>query len=221
MKLLFILSLLLATFTDPWLVRKINVTKAQAESAYKKGDYKLAISKYRYLIDSLDVNEAEINLNLAHSYYLEKDSAQAKNTYASISESDNGRVKSKANQQLGIMANQSGKTDEALSYFKNAIKADPANGDARYNYEMLKRKVEEEKKKKQQQQQKKQDKDNKMEPSEYAKRLKEQADNLVSQQQYESAYNLLMAGMKRDKTVSSYQDYITRLGNVAGIIKIN
>ena len=37
------------------------------------------------------------------------------------------------------MTNQRGKPEEALNYFKQAIRALPANNDARYNYEMLKK----------------------------------------------------------------------------------
>lgn len=219
MKVLAFAFFTLLAFIDPWLIRKINTAKSQAETAYKKGDYKTAISKYRYLIDSLDVQEDEISLNLAHAYYLEKDTAQAKSTYGSIAESLIGRVKSKAQQQLGVMANQSGKLEEALAHFKDAIKADPANMDARYNYEMLKRKIEEQRQKDQQKQKDKSDKNKNKEPSEYAKRLKEQADRLVSQHQYENAYNLMQEGMKKDETVSAYQDYINRIGEVSGINK--
>jgi tetratricopeptide (TPR) repeat protein len=220
MKTLIILMLTFTAFIDPWLIRKINTAKSQAETAYKKGDYKTAISQYRYLVDSLDVHEDEISLNLGHAYYLDKDTAMAKSTYESISESLNGRVKSKAQQQLGVMANQASNHEEALAHFKQAIKADPANMDARYNYEMLKRKLEEQRKKDQQDKQDQSDKNKKMEPSEYAKRLKEQADRFVAQFQYENAYNLMMGGLKKDETVSTYQDYINRLGDVSGINKI-
>src|SRR5690606_4174329 len=61
-------------------------------------------------------------------------------------------IRSKALQQLGNMANQQGRAEEALNLFKQAIKAAPTNDDARYNYEMLKKKLDEQKQQDQQQQ---------------------------------------------------------------------
>ena len=45
------------------------------------------------------------------------------------------------------MANRQSKFEEALNHFKQAIKSDPTNKDAQYNYELLKKKLEEQKKK--------------------------------------------------------------------------
>ena len=41
------------------------------------------------------------------------------------------------------LSHRQGKLEEALTYFKSALKADPANEEARYNYEMVKKKLEE------------------------------------------------------------------------------
>jgi len=158
MKFLFLVTLTLLTLVDPATVRKINVAKSAAEDAFKRGDYPAAIVHYQYLVDSLGVKEDEVVLNLANAYYLAKDTANAFGTYQTVTESPKSYIKSKANQQLGIMANRQGRSEEALNFFKQAIKAEPTNDDARYNYEMLKKKLEEEKKKDQKDKQQ-QDKD--------------------------------------------------------------
>jgi hypothetical protein len=157
MKVLLMIVLALSTAVDPATVRRINAAKSAAEEAFKNGDYKSAIQHYHFLVDSLGVKEDEVILNLANSYYLAKDTANAFNTYQSVTESPKTEIKSKANQQLGIMANQQGRAEEALNYFKQAIKAEPTNDDARYNYEMLKKKLDE--KKKQEEEKQKQNKD--------------------------------------------------------------
>jgi Ca-activated chloride channel family protein len=159
MKYLLISVLAFALVSDPLKIGKINSAKAEARKAYTSGDYKTAIAKYRYLIDSLNVTEDEIMLNLANAYYLSKDTAQAFASYQSLVGSTKNEVRSKAQQQLGMMNYKRGKLEEALSNFKQAIKADPANGAARYDYEMLKKKLDE--KKKQEEQQKDQNKDQK------------------------------------------------------------
>jgi tetratricopeptide (TPR) repeat protein len=149
--LFFVASVLM--ITDPGKISKVNTLKSEARKAFNAGDYQTAVSKYKMLKDSLLVNENEINLNLAHAYYQLKDSAQAITAYQEIASSSDNTIRSKANQQLGIIHNQQGKFEEALNNFKQAIKADPNNMDARYNYEMLKKKLEEQKKKEEQQKQ--------------------------------------------------------------------
>lgn len=157
MKTPVFIFLALLAWIDPATVRKINATKSAAEDAFKDGDYKTAIIHYQYLVDSLGVKEDEVILNLANAYYLSKDTANAFNTYQMVTESPEKEIKSKAHQQLGIMANQQGRPEEALNFFKQAIKAEPSNDDARYNYEMVKKKLDEKKKEEEEKQQQNKD----------------------------------------------------------------
>jgi AAA ATPase containing von Willebrand factor type A (vWA) domain len=162
MKVALFIALSLLTWIDPATVKKINQAKSAAEEAFKKGDYAGAARHYHYLVDTLGVNEDEVILNLANASYLAKDTANAVSHYQSVTDSPKSDIKSKAYQQLGIMANQQGRAEEALNLFKQAIKAEPTNDDARYNYEMLKKKLDEQKKKeeeKKQQQNKDQEKE--------------------------------------------------------------
>jgi hypothetical protein len=152
MKGLFTFVFLLAMLIDPTKIGKINALKSEAKKAYLAGDYKTAIEKYRYLVDSLHVQEDEVVLNLANSYFQLNDTTNAVNQYQTITQSPKSQLRSKAEQQLGVMANRQGKSEEALSHFKQAIKSDQTNEDARYNYELLKKKLEEEKKKQEQKQ---------------------------------------------------------------------
>jgi Ca-activated chloride channel family protein len=143
-----VLSILFLFFGpgDPLKVSKVNRAKKQAKEAYISADYKTAISKYKFLSDSLSIDEDEIKLNLANAYFHSKDTANATNLYNSLTGSIDKELRSKAHQQLGIMANRSGKSEEALNHFKQAVKADPTNDEARYNYEMLKKKLDDRKK---------------------------------------------------------------------------
>ena len=161
MKVLLTWLLLLTSLTDPGKISKVNTLKEQARKAYNAGDYTSAIEKYRMLKDSLQVSEDEVSLNLANAYFQKNDTTTALTEYQPLLTSANNTIRSKANQQVGILNNRQGKFEEALNHFKQAIKADPANGDARYNYEMLKKKLEEKKKQEEEQQKKDQQKDNK------------------------------------------------------------
>ena len=166
MKVLSLVVLFLLAWVDPATVKRINTAKSAAEEAFKRGDYSAAAAHYKFLVDSLGVNEDEVVLNLANAQYLAKDTASARSRYQAVTGSSHPEISSKAHQQLGILANQQGHAEEALNHFKQAIKAEPSNDDARYNYEMLKKKLEEKRKEQDEQQQKnkdqeKQDQENK------------------------------------------------------------
>ena len=148
-------GVLLATFLfiDPGKIGKINTLKAEAKEAFQAKDFKKAIIKYKYLVDSLDVNEEEVRMNLAHAYFQVQDTVNAFNTYLPLAQSNDRKIKSVAHQQLGVLSNRQSKFEDALNYFKQALKAAPENEDARFNYEMVKKKLEEKKKQEQQQNQ--------------------------------------------------------------------
>jgi Ca-activated chloride channel homolog len=150
--------LLSVLITDPGKISKINRAKEEAKKAYQAGDYATAITKYTYLTDSLAVNEDELRLNLANAYFQVSDTASAIGHYQTLTQSNKNTIRSTAQQQIGVIKNKQGKFEEALNHFKEAIKSNPANDDARYNYELLKRKLDEEKKQEQQKQDQQQDK---------------------------------------------------------------
>lgn len=212
--LLLMLAFLL---TDPIKIGKINRAKAKAKDAFQAGEYKEAASIYTYLIDSLGVQEDEILLNRAHAYYLQKDTAHAQSDYQALAQSSKNAIASKADLHLGLIANQNKKSEQALNLFKQAIKADPTNEEARYNYEMLKKKLDAKKKEEEKKNKDKNDKNKNQKPSEFAKKLKEQADQLVAQRQYKAAYDLMVDGLQKDETVSAYQKFIDRIKVVDGI----
>ena len=151
MKLVLGILTLALLLTDLDKIGKINSLKSEAKKAYLSGDYSTAVQKYRYLVDSLGVKEDEVLLNLANSYFELQDTTNMGNAYTPLTQSTNSKIKSLANQQLGVAANKQGKSEEALNHFKQALKADPTNEDARFNYEIVKKKIEEQKKQEEQQ----------------------------------------------------------------------
>ena len=152
----FFAILLAILITDPKVVSKVNTLKKEAEAAYLAKDYELALAKYTQLRDSMGVDDPAIKLNLAHAHYHLNDTAGSKNNYNQLATSSNNKLKSIALQQLGVMSKEAGKLEEALQQLKSAIKADPTNQDARYNYEVVKKLLEKQK----QQQQQNQDQQN-------------------------------------------------------------
>ncbi|MDW3209611.1 MAG: hypothetical protein R8N23_07085 [Reichenbachiella sp.] len=122
-------------------ISKINELKKNAEIAFKHQQYDVAVSNYSYLIDSLQIYDEKSIMNLGHAYYQlnQKDLAQAQ--YQKLVLSKNEQLKSVAYQQLGAMSNDPKTLQKAMSYFKESIKSDPTNQDARFNYELVKKKL--------------------------------------------------------------------------------
>lgn len=159
MKNLLVLLLLLNT-TDPAEISRYNKLKNNAEVAFENGQFDVAARNYSMLFDSLNAEDPAIALNLAHSYYALGDSTNAKLKYQAAASTNDRSIKSIAYQQLGVMADKPETLKESLQYLKSALKADPTNEEARYNYELVKKKLDKQQQD-QQQNQDQQDQNNK------------------------------------------------------------
>ncbi|MDH5474761.1 MAG: tetratricopeptide repeat protein [Cyclobacteriaceae bacterium] len=161
MRIALAILLIIGTgYNDIDKIAKANKLKKEAKEAFQSGDFTTAITNYTYLLDSMKLDDDKIRLNLANAYYQSKDSVNAQSSYSNLTSSNNKLVQSTAHQQLGVIQNQQKKYKEALQSFKNALKSDPTNEDARYNYEMLKKLIkEQEEQQKEDQDQNKENKD--------------------------------------------------------------
>ena len=182
MKYVFLVMALLITDLDK--ISKINTLKSEAKEAYQKGDFQTAVDKYRYLRDSLGVQEEEVMMNLANAYFQLNDTTQAMSAYRNLSQASNANLRSVANQQLGVLANRKGQLEEALNYFKQSLKASPQNEEARYNYEMVKKKLDEQKK-----QQEKQNKDQQQDQKQQQDQQKKEEEQKKQDQQKQDQKN--------------------------------
>ncbi|MFC2125506.1 tetratricopeptide repeat protein [Bacteroidota bacterium] len=168
-------------------ISRINRLKREAAKAYKEEAYDQAVNKYRTLIDSIGVDDDRVLLNLSNAYYRQKDTSNAIPYYQQLLNSDQNDIRSIAHQQMGVISNDQQKYDEALTYFKNAIKSDPSNEDARYNYELLKKLMQEQQQQQQNQDQDQQNQDNKDQQDQQNQDQQQQQDQ-QNQEQNEDIY---------------------------------
>lgn len=166
-------------------ISKINELKKNAEIAFKHQQYDVAVSNYSYLIDTLQIHDEESIMNLGHAYYQlnQKDLAQAQ--YQKLVLTENEQLKSVAYQQLGALSNDPQTLEKAMSYFKESIKSDPTNQDARYNYELVKKKLKEQ----QEQNQNEENQDQNNENQENQDEEKKDQDQQENQDQQEGDQN--------------------------------
>lgn len=207
MRIVFIFILLHMMLGDINKIARVNKLKKAAASAYANGDYATAISTFKTLTDSMGINDDAVLINLANAFYLTQDTSRAIQYYARVLGSDQANLRSSAYQQIGVILQQQNKLKEALNNFKLALKSDPGNEDARYNYELLKKILDE-------QQQQQEDENEDIKPSEYARKLKQQADNLAAQNMFAQALQIMQMGLKEDETVAAYNQFISKLNDV-------
>ena len=207
MKFLVFIFFVSSFGTDINKIARVNKLKKAAESAYNNQDYPQAINILRTLTDSLGSDEDEVFLNLANAYFQVKDTANAMQFYSRVLGSEQRELISVAHQQLGVIQQQQNKLEAALEQFKASLKSDPSNEDARYNFELLKKLMEN-------QQENRQDDNKDIEPSEYAKKLKEQADKMIRQNMFGQALQILQMGLQEDETVAAYNEFIAKLNDV-------
>ena len=149
-----ILSIILSDRID-----RINSLTKLAEESFRKENYNESIINYRLLIDSFNYSNEKLYLNLAHSHLLSKDTLNAIENYNYASLTDNMKIKSIALQQLGNINEKKNKLEEALNFYKESIIADNANNDSKFNFELVKKKIENKKENKKENSKKQNSKD--------------------------------------------------------------
>jgi tetratricopeptide (TPR) repeat protein len=97
----------------------------------------------------------------------------------------------------------------ALRTYKQVLLLNPDNEAARFNYEYLKR---------QQTSQPAGEPPN-IEPSPFARRLKDRAETLVARTQYTTAAALMKDGLRKDSTVRAYRGFTKRIEEIAKIAR--
>jgi len=180
---------------------------------YQQKKYAEAEQKYDAAL-KLKPNLVEAIYNKANIQYQKKDFENAAKQYETAAAlSSDPAVKAKAYHNMGNAYLEAGKYKEGADAYKNSLKLNPADADTKYNLAFALLKL------KQQQSQSKnnQSNNNEEEPSEYAKKLKKMADELILKRDYNGAYKLMTDGLKKDKTVSAYQSYINRIKDVVQI----
>jgi len=122
---------------DPMKISKANKAKVQAKEAFAAQKYDIAIGRYKYLLDILKIKDEKAQLNLAHAYMRKAEYDNASTAYTELTKVIEPKIRSVAFQQLGILQSEKKNKEKALKQFKNALKSDTSNAQARYNYELL------------------------------------------------------------------------------------
>lgn len=177
---------------------------------YYNEKYTDALNSYQ---DALveDPQSPEAHFNQGDALYKLEKYDEAIEAYQKALASKNLKMESLAYYNIGNAYFKQDKLQESIASYIKALEREPGDQDAKYNLELARAKLKESADKQNQQSQPQQQN---IEPSEYAKKLLEQAKQLVAQRKYEPAYQLMVEGEKRDKTVAAFRAFTTRVKDI-------
>jgi len=101
---------------------------------YREGDYKNAEASYRKSVEKNSQYDFQGRYNLANSLFMLKDYEGARNIYASLLQKNTDKAaQNKLYHNIGNTYLMEKKYQESIAAYKNALKNNPNDEDARYN----------------------------------------------------------------------------------------
>lgn len=185
----------------------------QGNKEYNKQKYTEAEEQYRKALEKKP-QSVEANYNVGNVLYKQNKYLDAASKYSSLANSaQDEKEKAFIYHNLGNSYIKANKLDEGIKAYKESLKLNPTDKETKFNLAFAQRLIQKQK------EENKGDNSN-IEPSDYAKKIKKQADEFVAQKMYAQAYKLMQDIIAKDKTASAYSDYIKRLKNVVEINSI-
>ena len=117
-----------------------------ALNAYRLGDYDKAIELYSELL-AKNTDDKNIKFNLGGAFYKKGTLNSAKSGFEDALTLEAPEAKSRAYYNLGNTLFKMNKPEKSLEAFKYAMKFDPEDEDAKFNYEFVRSMLEEDKEK--------------------------------------------------------------------------
>lgn len=124
----------------------------RANDAFENGNYHQAVELYQQAIEE-DPDNAKLHFNLASALHKVGKTEEAMQVYDRFEDlTESAEEQSYASYNQGTMLTEQNKYDEAVEYFREALKKNPNDPDARHNYELALQKQQQQEQQQQQQQ---------------------------------------------------------------------
>lgn len=179
---------------------------------YEDGKFTEAEVQYMKSLDT-DEHMFEAKFNMADAMFRQKKYDQAieqLQILAGTTEEKEQLAKIYHNMGNAYVASED--LSKSLESYKLSLRNNPVDDETRYNLAYVQHQLNK------QQEQEQQNSDQKPPPlTEYAKKIKKQADELVGQGKFRDAFQLMQEASQKDQSIANYQDYMGRLSKVTGI----
>ncbi|MEZ4825068.1 MAG: tetratricopeptide repeat protein [Bacteroidia bacterium] len=114
---------------------------SMAADAYRNGDYHTSILHYGDALKAYPSRSASIQYNIGQCYLALDSTEQALQFFHIVLNGNQSGISSLASNEIGILLLRRQHPKEALEAFREALIFDPGNENARYNYELLKKRL--------------------------------------------------------------------------------
>lgn len=115
---------------------------------FKNQKYTDAILEYKKSLEAYPKQAQKIKYNLGQSYLAADSLEDALSVFHQAAEGTDNVLRGMALNEIGILQIRLSKSEEALNSFQKALIADPENENARYNYELLRKRTQKDEKEK-------------------------------------------------------------------------
>lgn len=122
-------------------ILEINELRRLIQIDYQKGDFVAVEKNLKILLEDYEINISEVYLNLAHSYFNRRNAEKAKFYYEKTLLQANNEIQSVAYNQLGFLAYSQQNNEDAINYFRESLRKNPQNFEARYNFELVQKQL--------------------------------------------------------------------------------
>lgn len=166
------------------LISSFNDKAREGNRAYERGDYETAVKYYMEALQN-EPNNARVYFNLGNALSKLGKGEEARAAWdQSNTLTPSALDQSKAIYNKGNVAAEQQKWDQALQEYRNALKMNPNDPDAKHNYEMAVKKKQEQQQ--QQQQQQNQNQDQKQDQNQQQQQQQDQNQQQDQQQQQQN-----------------------------------
>ena len=150
------------------------------------------------------------SFNLGNSLYAQKNYKEAIPQYELAATGTEVKLeKAAAYHNIGNAQLKEKEYSKAIESYKKSLRNNPSDEETRYNLGFAREKLKQE--------QEDDKKNNPPPPSEYAKRMKKQADKLLESYQFKKTLELLEGALEKDPTVANYKDFMKKVESVIEI----
>ena len=184
----------------------------KGNDAYNNQEYAKAEAFYRTALEA-EPERSEIYFNLGNTLAKQGKTEEAIQTFMEyLPLAENPADKAKAQYNIGTILASGEQWEPAAMHLRNSLMLNPDDTEARHNYEKVLAELD----KKEQEEEQEQQQDNKPQdpPTAYALEMKKNAEQLVKERKYKEAFDLMQNALQIDKTVSNFNDFIQRIGDV-------